>query len=109
VICPTCKVPDATAEDVRDVQIVLAPPATADTGLCAWATVAVSGVRIDGLAARRSWRDGALSVTWPERRAANGARHPIVAVEDDGLRRRVEAVVLAEYLAAARRAGRNRR
>lgn len=95
--------------EIEGVAVMLAPPDVRDTGLLAWATVSVRGFRIDGLAARRSLRGGALSVTWPERRAANGARHPIVAVEDDALRRRVEFAVLAEYLKAARRAGRNRR
>lgn len=95
--------------DFDAVAVFLAPPEMRDTGLLAWARVSVAGVRVDGLAVRRSWRDGALSVTWPERRAANGERHPIVAVEDDALRGRAEAAVLRAFLEAARRAGRNRR
>jgi DNA-binding cell septation regulator SpoVG len=95
--------------EIEGVAVFLAPPETRDTGLLAWATVSVRGFRIDGLAVRRNFCDGALSVTWPARRAENGARHSIVSPVDDSLRSRVEAAVLAEYLATARRAGRNRR
>ena len=91
--------------EIEDVAVFPAPPDARATGLLAWATVAIRGVRVDGLAVRSS-RRRALSVTWPERRAANGARHAIVAVEDDGLRGRIEAAVLAAYLDTARRAGR---
>lgn len=92
--------------EIEDVAVFLASPEHRDAGLLAWATVAVRGVRVDGLAVRRAGRDGALTVTWPERRAVNGARHPIVTVDDDVLRGRVEAAVVRAYLDAARRAGR---
>jgi hypothetical protein len=95
--------------EVEGVAVMLASPETRDTGLLGWARVLVAGFEIDGLAVRRRRRDDRLSVTWPERRSRNGEPHPIVSPVDDALRGRVEAAVLAEYLAAARRAGRNRR
>lgn len=67
------------------------------------------GVRIDGLAEPRRLRDDRSPVTWPMRRAAHGELHPIIAIVDGALRRRVEAAAPAEALETARRAGTNRR
>jgi hypothetical protein len=93
--------------EIEDVGVVLAPPAMQATGLLAWATVLVAGIRIDGLVVRRRLSDDRLSVTFPMRRAENGVLHPVVAIVDDAQRRRIEVEVLAAYLEAARRVGRN--
>ena len=107
--CPNCRlaVPEA-ALDVHEVAVFIAPAAMRDTGLMAWARLNAGVIRIDGLAVRHA-ESGELIVTWPERKAENGTMHPIVSVSDVDLRRRVEAAVLAAFLDAARRAGRDSR
>lgn len=104
--CASCRaaVPESALE-VHDVAVLVAPPHVRDTGLMAWASVCVGPVRIDGLTVRITTGDS-LKVTWPMRKANNGLLHAVAHVVDDALRGRVEAAVIAEYLNAARRAGR---
>jgi hypothetical protein len=94
--------------EVGEVGIVLAPPANESDGLLAWATVKVGPLLLAGLAVRRR-TDGEITVTFPARRDQRGTLHRQVTVLDPALDRLIRASVIAEYVEAARKAGRGPR
>lgn len=81
---------------VSDVRFVPAGAAAVRTGLLAWASCTCAGLRIDGLAVRRT-RQGLLVVTFPARLDGRGARHPIVTPLDPGVRRRIVEEILEAF------------
>jgi len=64
-------------------------------GLLGWVSFSVAGLRIEGVAVRRTL-DGQLTLSWPCRHDRHGRRHSVVRPVDDDARRRLEAAIFAE-------------
>jgi hypothetical protein len=94
--------------EVREVGIVLAPAHDEAEGLLAWASVVARGIAIEGITVRRR-RDGEIVVTYPARKAGRGGLYRIVTPTDPALDRSIRAAVIAEYIEARRKAGREGR
>jgi hypothetical protein len=90
-------VPSDSPAQLRLSQLRFTPAASRfrASGLLGWLSFVLHGVlRVDGVAVRRT-RDGRLSLSFPERVAHDGKRHPIVRPLDDRSRAAVENAVIA--------------
>ncbi len=66
-----------------------------ETGLLGWISIQVGGLwLLHGITLRRT-RSGCLTLSFPERRDANGRKHPIVRPLDNDARKSIEAAVFA--------------
>jgi DNA-binding cell septation regulator SpoVG len=67
----------------------------AEAGLLGWVSCVINGkLRLDGITLRRTL-DGRLALSFPERGAADGTRHPIVRPTSDEARREIEDQIFA--------------
>jgi len=74
---------------VTAVQFSAAPRRDIRTGLLGFASFDLGGVRIEGVAVRRT-RDGRLALSFPRRTDRHGVQHDVVRPVDDASRRAIE-------------------
>jgi len=79
---------------VSDVRFTQSGPDKASGGLLGWVSFTVGGLRLDGIAVRRT-ADGRFALSFPARRDAAGRQHPYVLPLDDATRRDLEHQVFA--------------
>jgi hypothetical protein len=86
------------APHLGEIHLHRAGPAHGETGILGWITMQLDSVQLDGVALRRT-RDGALTLSFPERRDKAGQRHPIVRPLGRAERQEIEALVIARLRA----------
>jgi hypothetical protein len=80
---------------VTSISFTAAPAAARRTGMLGWASFTIQpGLRVDGVAVRRSARERRLVLSFPARFDRNGVEHAIVRPLNDAVRRVLEAQVL---------------
>jgi hypothetical protein len=79
---------------VTDVRFSQAGPDKYNGGLLGWVSLTVGGLRLDGIAVRRT-ADGRFALSFPARRDAAGRQHPYVLPLDDATQRDLEHQVFA--------------
>lgn len=80
--------------ELSDLRFSSAGPREFAVGLLGWLSFVLNGVlRVDGVAVRRTM-DGRMSLSFPERVAQDGRRHPIVRPIDGHARAALEAAVI---------------
>jgi hypothetical protein len=82
--------------EVTVTRFAPAPPSDQARGLLAYVTIAVNGLRIDGITLRRTAR-GHLTVSYPERVDAAGRRHALIWPLAPEVRAAIEERVFAAW------------
>ncbi len=80
------------------VRFTPASPVLLRTGLIGWACFTVGGLKVYGVAVRRT-REGSLALSYPTRRDRSGREHGIVHPIDAKAHAEIERQVLAAIVA----------
>lgn len=79
---------------ITDVRFSAAPRRDLRSGLLGFISLEYSGLKLDGIALRRS-ATGKLVLSFPERRDAYGEVHDVVRPTDDASRCQIESAVFS--------------
>lgn len=82
---------------VTDVAIVFADDAVAASGLEAWCSLTVNGLRVDSVTVRTT-AGGELRVALPARKSGSGVLHPVVVAVDPDVEAAITTAVLSAYI-----------